>query len=118
MASNIIRRVWFNWPAASHSGAPALGGSNKVTGASVALNFSEPLRAAPAVTQFTATVAGVARVVNTAVVSGSKLTLTLASPATAGQKVVITYAKNGTPAQNLADTAGNAVPNFVTTIYA
>jgi uncharacterized repeat protein (TIGR02059 family) len=118
MASMIVRRTWFGWPAAAHAGAPALGGSNKVVGANVTLNFDEPLRPAPVVTQFTATVAGAARVVNTATVAGSKLTLVLATPATAGQRVVITYVKNGTPAQNLADVAGNAVPNFVSTIYA
>jgi uncharacterized repeat protein (TIGR02059 family) len=118
MASFTIRRGWFNWPTFAKTGKPQMVNVNKVVGANVTIQFDEPLRAAPVATQFTATVNGVARVVNAAVTAGSKLTITLASAVANGQRVVITYVKNGTPAQNLADVGGTAADNFVVTITA
>jgi len=118
VASIIIRRGWFNWATSAKTGKPMMVNVNKVVGAIVTIQFDEPLRAAPLAAQFTATVNGVARVVNAVTTAGSKLTITLASAATNGQRVAITYVKNGTPAQNLADVAGNPADNFVVTITA
>jgi uncharacterized repeat protein (TIGR02059 family) len=119
MASNIIRRVWFGRGVVAKASAPARTGYNKVAGSLVTLRFDEPLRAAPVATQFTATVDGVARTVSGVTTSGADCRITLAAPVVSGgQRVVITYAKNGTPAQNLADVGGTAAADFVTTIVA
>ena len=115
MASRIIRARWFNRVLAAKAGAARATETKATPGSAiVTIYFDEPLRAAPVSTQFTATVGGVARVVNTTTTSGSRLTVTLASAVNAGQNVVITYVANGTPAQNLADAAGTSVANFVT----
>jgi uncharacterized repeat protein (TIGR02059 family) len=119
MASSIIRRAWFGRGLTAKTGAPKQMGYNKVAGSVVTLRFDEPLRAAPAATQFTATVDGVARTVSGVVTSGTDCRVTLAAPAiSGGQQVRITYAKNGTPAQNLADVGGTAAADFVSTIVA
>jgi uncharacterized repeat protein (TIGR02059 family) len=112
MASNVIRRGFFGWAAPAKGvdvGTPSVV-SATAAGTSVAITFDEAMRAAPAFGQFSATVNGVARGVNAAVVAGAVLTLTLASAVTAGQAVVASYVPGGTPATRLADNArGNEV---------
>lgn len=120
MAAHAIRRSWFGWrTGAAKAGAPAQTGYNTAKGNTVTINYDEPLRASPAATQFTAKVNAVARTVSGVVVSGSKVVITLAAPAVPGAAIVeVTYAKNGTPAQNLADAGGTAAPDFVKTLVA
>lgn len=107
MASNILRRAWFSWlnAAGNVPGAPIVR-SVAVSGTTVVITFSENMRAAPLLAQFAATVAGTARTINTAVVSGKVLTLTLASAVTAGQPVTVAYTKDGTATNRLVDTPG------------
>ena len=99
MSSSIIRRGWFGWGGfAGRSGASAPAG-----GVAVTVSYAKALRAAPAFAQFTATVAGVARGVTAASVSGSNLLITLAAGnLVAGQVITITYTPGGTPASRLA----------------
>jgi uncharacterized repeat protein (TIGR02059 family) len=110
MASSVIRRAWFGW---LNPNAPAQSGARTATGTAVALTFgSAILPAAPAIAQFSATVNGVARGVTAAACAGSVLTLTLASAATAGQSVVITYTPGGV--SPLRNAAGDLVSAFTT----
>lgn len=110
MASSVIRRAWFGW---ANPNAPAQSGARTASGSSIALTFASAiLPASPTVSQFTATVAGVARGVTGAAVAGSVLTLTLASAVTAGQAVIATY-KPGSPAP-LKDADGDLISGFTT----
>jgi uncharacterized repeat protein (TIGR02059 family) len=112
MASSVIRRTWFGW---LNPNAPAQSGARTATGTSVALTFSAAvLPASPTVSQFTATVAGVARGVTAAAIAGSVLTLTLASAVTAGQAVVITYKPGGPASGQLKDSGNDLVSGFTT----
>lgn len=112
MATLAMKREWFSWAAPAGGvdvGVPAVV-SAAASGTSVAITFDETMRAAPAFAQFTATVAGVARGVTAAAVSGAVLTLTLASAVTAGQAVVVSYVPGATASARLADNArGNEV---------
>ena len=113
MAAYAIRSAFFSWAAPNKGvdvGAPGVVTTTS-TGTSVVVTFNEAMRTGPAFSQFTATVAGVARGVNAASVAGAALTLTLASAVTAGQAVVVNYTPGGTPSTRLADLArGNEVP--------
>ena len=105
MASSVLRRAWFGWAnAAGNVPGPPIVRSVAVTGTTVAITFSENLRAAPLLAQFAATVAGVARTINSAVVAGKVLTLTLASATTPGQAVTVGYTKDATATNRLVDT--------------
>lgn len=116
MASGVIRRAWFGW---ANPNAPAQSGGKTATGVTVTIAFGSPiLPAAPTLSQFTATVAGVARAVTAAACAGSTLTLNLASAVTAGQAVVITYKPGGSPAGQLQDSGADKVSAFTTTITA
>lgn len=113
MGAYAIRAAYFAWAAPNRGvdvGYPAVL-SAASTGTSVTITFNEALRTGPAFGQFTGTVAGSARGINAASVSGAVLTLTLASAVTAGQAVVVSYAPGGTPSTRLADlNRGNEVP--------
>lgn len=116
MASSIIRRRWFGW---ANPNAPSRTGTPAVAGAAVTIPFGAPiLPASPAVAQFTATVAGVARGITAAACAGNNLTLTLASAATTGQAVVVTYKPGTIAAQALQDNQGDQVSGFTVTISA
>jgi Putative flagellar system-associated repeat len=111
MATNILRARWFGWSNVAGSlPTPIAGPSAAAGGTTVVIDFSENLRAGPAAAQFTATVGGAGRVVNSVSVSDHRLTITLAAPnLTAGQAIVITYAKSGTAGLRLADIYGDEV---------
>ena len=116
MASNVIRRQWFGW---INPNSVAQSGAKTATGSTVTLGFSGPVSpASPASTQFTATVAGVARGVTAAACAGSNVTLTLASAVTAGQAVVVTYKPGSDQSKRLVDAQGDAVSGFTASITA
>ncbi len=107
MPASALRHVQFGWKAPQVARYSAT-----VSGTSfvVPLTGGTPVAGAVTPTQFTCTVAGVARGVTAASVTGQNLTLTLASAATAGQLVVVSYAGGG--AAPLKDAAGNLTPPF------
>lgn len=112
MASFVIRKTWFGWPAGGQHSGPAVARPASNAGATVTIPFDEALRSSPQPTlsQFTATVAGGARTVNSATVTGSSLAIVLASAPTAGQAVVVTYTQ-GTPGTGrLASSTGEELP--------
>ncbi len=81
--------------------------SATVNGTTLTLNYSEALdtNSTPATTDFTVSVAGTDQTPTGVVVSGSAVTLTLGTAATAGQAVTVTYT---VPATNpIQDLAGN-----------
>ena len=97
--------------------APALAAANPATvdGASLVLTFNEALDpdSVPAAGAFPVTVAGSPRTVNAVSMSGSRVTLTLASAVTHDQAVTAGYTKpTGAGAAPLQDAAGNAVATF------
>jgi hypothetical protein len=119
MATYNIKAKWFGWA--------GLGGGNAYTapvgGVVVTATYDKALRPAPAVAQFTATVAGVARGVVSAVVGASpndnRLTFTLAAGnLTAGQAVVITYTPGGVAATRLAYADGTELAAGTMTVVA
>ena len=86
-----------------------------VNGTALALTFSEALDAAskPAADAFAVTVAGDARAVDEVALSGSAVTLTLASAVSSGETVTVGYtAPAGANAAPLKDASGNAVAGF------
>jgi uncharacterized repeat protein (TIGR02059 family) len=97
---------------------PTLSGT-VVSGATLALTYAEALKtsALPAVSAYTVLVDGTASPVATVTATGSMVVLTLQSPVTDGQTVVVSYAVPGTnPLQdlpgNLAEAlSGQAVTN-------
>ena len=90
---------------------PTLEGAT-ATGSSLELMYSEALDTGsePAPAAFTVTVAGTPRNVTAVALSGSKVTLTLASAVTAGETVAVSYTKPGT--DPLRDLAGNQADSF------
>ncbi len=78
-----------------------------VDGAALTLHYSEPLLSspAPAVGDFTVTVAGSDRTPTAVAVSGAQVTLTLSTAVTAREAVTVTYAAGANP---IRDPAGNA----------
>ena len=111
MASNVIRRGFFSWAAPNRGVDLAVptAVSASGNGTSIAIVFNEALRAGPAFGQFTVTANGVSKAVSAASVSGSTLTLTVATLGGAGVAVVVTYTPGGTAGTRLADAAGNEV---------
>jgi len=102
MASFVHRRGWFGWGGfVGRTAASAPAG-----GVAVVVTYAKALRPAPALAQFTATVAGVARGVTAVTVGGAgntQLTFTLAAGnLTAGQPVAITYTPSGVAGERLA----------------
>ena len=94
--------------------APVLAGAT-VNGATLTLTFSEALDATskPPADAFAVTVAGTARGVDGVALSGSSVTLTLASGVAAGETVTVGYAApTGVNAAPLKDAAGNALAGF------
>ena len=94
--------------------APGLSAAT-VDGATLTLTFDEALDpdSVPAAGAFTVTVASNARTVNAVSVSGSKVTLTLASAVTHDQTVTVGYTKpTDTDAAPLGDATGNPVATF------
>ena len=85
--------------------------SGSVGGSDAVLYFSEALDAgsAPAVGDFTVSVAGSGRNVSAVGIAGSAVTLTLASAAAAGQTVAVSYTAGTSP---IRDTAGNDAASF------
>ena len=113
MGAYAIRARFFGW-----SGMLGrLSGSAAVGGVSVVTTFHDALRASPqpALAQFTATVAGVARGVTAAAVGGTgnkTLTFTLAAGnLTAGQQVIINYVRGATASTRLAYADGSEFSN-------
>ena len=95
--------------------APPAPSSASVAGATLAITFDEPLDAGetPDKSAFAVTVAGNSRGVDTVSVSGSAVTLTLASAVEAGEAVTVDYtAPTGESADRLQDLAGNAASSF------
>ena len=94
--------------------APTLTAAS-VNGTALTLVFSEALDAAskPAADAFAVTVAGDARAVDEVALSGSAVTLALASAVASGETVTVSYtAPTGANASPLKDAAGNAVVGF------
>ena len=91
--------------------APALATTNPavVSGDTLVLTYNEALDSGstPAPDAYTVTVAGAARAVSNVAVSGTTVTLTLASAVTPGQTVTVSYTPGTNPVQ---DTSGNAAP--------
>ena len=87
-----------------------------VSGARLMLTFNEPLDsdATPAASAFSVTVASADRTVNAVVVSGSTVTLTLASAVTAGQTVTVGYTAptSGSTLQLPSALGGTTVATF------
>ena len=89
--------------------------SSSVDGATLTLTYDEPLDTgdAPDRSAFAVTVAGSGRGVDTVAVSGSVVTLTLATAVFAGDAVTVAYAApTGDSASRLQDLAGNAAASF------
>ena len=86
-----------------------------VDGATLTITFDEPLDAGetPENSAFAVTVAGSSRGVDTVSVSGSAVTLTLASAVAAGETVTVDYTvPTGQSTNKLQDTSGNAAASF------
>ena len=97
--------------------APALTGAS-VDGAALTLTFGEALdeESVPSTSSFAVTVAGSARAIDSAAVSGSTVVLTLSSAVTSGETVTVGYTlPTGTDATLLQDAAANEVASFVET---
>ena len=107
MPASALRHKAFGW-----AGPQPARYSATVSGTSfvIPITGGVPVAGAVTPTQFTCTVAGVARGVTGATVAGQNCTLTLASAATAGQLVVVTYAGGG--AAPLKNAAGDLTPPF------
>ena len=89
--------------------------SATVDGATLTITFDEPLDAGetPENSAFAVTVAGNSRGVDAVSVSGSAVTLTLASAVAAGETVTVDYtAPTDQAATRLQDTSGNAAASF------
>ena len=87
--------------------APALQ-SATVNGANLVLTYDETLAgSAPPAAAFAVTVAGANRGVSSVSLSGSAVTLTLASAVAAGQIVAVSYTAANAGAQPIRDAAGN-----------
>ena len=67
----------------------------------------------PAASDFTVMVAGEARMVSSAVVSGSMVTLTLASAVMPGEAVMVSYAPGTNPIQDMAEYPALAISKMV-----
>ena len=91
--------------------APALAATNPavVSGDTLVLTYNEALDSGSTPAPDAYTVAGAARAVSNVAVSGSAVTLTLASAVTVGQTVTVSYTPGTTPVQ---DTSGNAAAAF------
>ncbi len=85
-----------------------------VDGDSLVLTYDEALAGtAPPAGAFSVAVAGESRTVNTVSLSGSTVTLTLASAVTAGEAVTVTYTAANAGAQPIRDAAGNPAADLV-----
>jgi uncharacterized repeat protein (TIGR02059 family) len=86
-------------------------GTPAVNGASLTIGYNEALDTGsqPAGADFTVLVNGSPRTVNSAVVAGSGVTLTLASPVSSTNTVTLAYAAGSNPVQ---DVAGNDAADF------
>ena len=94
---------------------PPAPSSASVDGATLTITFDEPLDPGetPDRSAFAATVAGAGRGVETIVVSGSGVTITLVTAVFAGDAVTVDYtAPTGESAAKLQDTVGNAAASF------
>ena len=94
--------------------APVLSSAN-ADGDALTLTFDEALdgNSVPAASAFSTTVDGVARGVSDVSMSGSSVTLTLASAVVSGETVTVGYtAPTGANARPLRGAAGNAVAGF------
>ena len=94
--------------------APVLSSAN-VDGDALTLTFDEALdgNSVPAASAFSVAVDGTARGVSGVSMSGSSVTLTLASAVVSGEAVMVGYtAPTGTNAHPLRDVAGNPVAGF------
>ena len=90
-------------------------GTVSVDGATLTLAYDEALdeESVPETTAFGVTVGGNGRGVDGVAVSGSAVTLTLASPVAPGDTVAVSYtAPAETGALRIRDLAGNAAPSF------
>ena len=94
--------------------APALTGAS-VDGDKLTVTFGEALDgdSVPPASSFAVTVAGSARAIDSAAVSGSTVVLTLSSAVTSGETVTVGYtAPAGAEAKPLQDAAGNPAAAF------
>ena len=91
--------------------------SAAVDGAALVLTYNEALDATstPAAGDYAVTVAGGNRSVSAVQVSGSTVTLTLASAVTQGQAVTVSYTAGVNPVQDLADNPAAALLDRVVT---
>ena len=84
-----------------------------VNGVSLVLTYNEALDtgSTPAATDYTVTVAGSQRTVSDVAISGSAVTLTLASAVTDGQAVTVSYTAGTNPVQDAAGNDAAALSN-------
>lgn len=114
MAAHPIRADWFKAAAGwATSAKPSIQGF-RVTGSSLVITFDENLTAnSPTASQFTVTVNGSGNVVTAAsAAKNGKVTLTLTTPVTTGQTVLVSY--TGAGAIKVLDAAGNQAAPFTT----
>jgi uncharacterized repeat protein (TIGR02059 family) len=85
-----------------------------VKGDKIVLSYDQDLDAGsqPAATDFTVMVAGEARMVSSAVVSGSMVTLTLASAVMPGDAVMVSYTPGTNPIQDMAGDPAPAIADM------
>ena len=101
--------------ATPHETVPPAPSSASVDGAALTINFTEALDTAgtPDTSAFAVTVAGSGRGVSAVAVSGSEVTLTLATAAFSGDAVTVGYtAPADESAARLGDLVGNAAATF------
>jgi hypothetical protein len=119
MAAFAQRAGWFGWPSAGFGGDKSI--KSSPGSVNVFITYARTLRFGPDVAQFTATVNGVTKAVSQVNVQGTnnaQLQVVLAAPApTWGDKVVITYAPGGVPANRLAYASGEELGGGSSTVY-
>ena len=103
-------------PVHNSTAPPALMTTDAATvkGDKIVLSYDQDLDASsqPAATDFTVMVAGEARMVSSAVVSGSMVTLTLASAVMPGDAVMVSYTPGTNPIQDMAGDPAPAIADM------
>lgn len=110
MVAQALRFIQFGWNAANL--APRLGGNPTVNGATALLPFTGPSLVAGVTTlsQWSATVNGVAATIVSATAAAAQVTVVLTTPVVNGQTVRIRYVGGG--AAPLKEVGGALTPAF------
>ena len=114
-ARNALASAYTHTTKLTLDNTPPTFSSARVGGSSLTLTFNEALDTAstPAAGDFVVTVGGTGRAVSSVAVSGSTVTLALASAVAGGSTVNVRYTQSTTPgAALLQDVAGNAAASF------